>query len=252
VGEKTSNLPDRNSDNENRAAREFEIEELEAILELPADHPRRRRLETDPRFRAAVHAYLQFLSLGQAEPDREAARAEEKLGKVLEHEIFGPSDSTAASAIDTRSRIRRMWQLPWLRPTAAVALLIVAAVGFSSLLRSDGPGDAPSGVLRIEQAAPQAEVHLDMATTGRTSDGSVQVAWQAYPGAETYRVILYGADLAPLTELTVTNDTKLVLPLEEISRLTTDQGSLFYRVEALRGGDPVARSQPQLLPTTDD
>ncbi len=36
--------------------RKFKIAELEAILELPADHPRRRQLETDPRFRAAVHA----------------------------------------------------------------------------------------------------------------------------------------------------------------------------------------------------
>ncbi len=229
--------------------RKFKIAELEAILELPADHPRRRQLETDPRFRAAVHAYQQFLDLAQALPDPEMISAEERLGEFVDKQVFSGAKTT--SGFGYPAPVRRWWQSRWLRPVFACCLLVVAAASFYSVYEPGGPEPGRSINLRAgtaTHAEPAGLQHISMETT---ADGSVRVAWRVYAGAETYRLVVIGPDLVPVGTFTAGADISFTIPAAEVARLRDLEPSLVVRVEALVADDPIGHSPALPWPTTD-
>jgi len=135
-----------------------------------------------------------------------------------------------------------------LRSLAALAFVLLALAGLKTVHDRSAPkagANADSHRPRAAEAAPRRpEIPSSEA---RLPDGSLLLRWRAAPGAEAYRVHLYARGMAPAATLEVGRDSMLALDRPQAARLAGDGDVLFWRVSALRGGEPLTGSRLRLI-----
>ncbi len=220
------------------------LEALAGVMELPKSDPLRNHVIGCPRCRARLTAYRVFM---EAEPLPEGAMladARDRIQRALHDEIEGP-----APAI--RPVRRKPWILrltgsslhSWWRPALGVvgvtaALILVLRLG----VLPGGNGDE-GPVLREHPAAlTGGPVVLEPV---READGSVTLRWTPCAGADSYEVILYGADLKEEARIPAGAETVLHLSRDRLGEL---REAPFCVVSALDRGDEIGRSDPVILP----
>lgn len=214
----------------------FQPEALAEIAELSAGDPRRAHLEGCARCRARLAAFASFMAEEPVPAGADPVDAEARLSAVLDDLIGRPGDDRSTGfAPVTRLPVRRERQP--MRLVLALAAVLVVAVGLR-VATQVGDGGQPTTVLRGDKD-PVAAAFQPSSTP--LSEGIVQLAWQPVPGAEGYRVVLIGADLRETAQHEVGSQTRLDLGPDDLA------DAAFWRVIALRGGDPVARSAAQPL-----
>ena len=217
--------------------RPFDIAELEAVLALPPDHPRRRDLEADPRFRAIVRSYRRFLAAGDEPATADMQRAEARLDGFIDDLVLGET-AVAAPA--------RSWFRSW-RPYL-VGGLVAAALGLVLLTSRDtyGPQE-PGRALRWEGPDSTEAVTLVPGTPEALPDGARRVVWRTLPTADAYAIAVYRSDLTRVGFLDAGGDTSLTVERTRLVDLCGADGQVVVRILGLAGADTIARSAPVVL-----
>ena len=133
-----------------------------------------------------------------------------------------------------------------LRPALGLAALAVACV----LVVRNWPG-APEDRGTLREASSRSTGTTVLVTSVRLlPDGGVTLTWRRHPGAEAYRVRFFSADLTDLATLDLAADTLLTLAPGDVPRPPDPTARVFAELEALMGGDPIARSTAVPLPSS--
>ena len=135
-----------------------------------------------------------------------------------------------------------------LRSLAALAFVLLALAGLKTVHDRNAPRAGAGAGARRPQAAEVAPRRPEIPSSeARLPDGSLLLRWRAAPGAEAYRVHLYAHGMAPAATLEVGRDSTLTLDRARAERLAGDGDALFWRVSALRGGEPLTGSRLRLV-----
>ncbi len=217
----------------------IEAEDLERVMGLGAEDPRRKHLDDCPRCRALMAAYSDFLKPARALPGADLQDADARLKSSFDREI-------AREGRASRPATRRMrWSPP--RPFGPTALwpvwaaaAAVIVVGVLYVVHQVGPGPdrlvlrgAPQGSSR-----PAALVLYPPKSVA----GGLELRWRSAPGADTYQVRLFGSDLSERARLGPFADTAVVLRPAELASGIAPGTLLLWRVVALHAGDEIATS----------
>jgi hypothetical protein len=211
----------------------IDVQEIGAVLELPADDPRRRHVEMCPRCRSLVASYTSFV---EAEPadgsDLERVRG------MLDARIRAGASRWKPS----RSSVRAFWWQLWLRPLPLLAagLVVVSAAVYWTSRQPEQSS--------LRETTPQSRTFA-LSPAEVAADGSIHLSWSAMTGADQYQVRIYGPDFgeiyrAPNTTETALNVDRAVLPANLPATL-----DLTWRVFALSQGDVIATSEPGSIRT---
>ncbi len=223
---------------------------LPLISDLPPDDPARHHLARCARCRARVAALEAFSTPGTPPSGSRANQADAQLASILDREIYGPTASRALPEARTTQRggigsiLRILWR-PALRPVWAVGFVLLAIVGLREIRQT---GDDRI-ILREEGRPASSALLLHEPTLGE--DNRITLRWSPMAGATHYAVILLGPDLEEQRRI----DTGLdpTWTLEPGSSASLRGGAYpFWRVIALRDGDPIGSSKttPLLFPRT--
>jgi hypothetical protein len=207
-----------------------DIDQLGGVLELPADDPRRRHVETCPRCSALAVTYRDFVN-AEPVPDSDPEAAAVHLRGVLREEIEG--------ALASRAKARSSFFS--LRPAWA-ALAVVLVVGSVVLIRM-GPEGPQEQVLR---GGGTGEEPLSLAAPEFENDGSVRLSWRPLDEADQYLVVIYEPDLTELTRTDPVIDPEIVLYPRDLVGAASGS-AVIWRVVALQGGDEIQLSAPGTL-----
>jgi hypothetical protein len=210
----------------------LENNELEEVLALPAEHPRRRHLEDCPRCRALLASYAEFLDPAEQSGSR-PGDARREIREALDSRILGPDRSVEPSGNFFERLSAALW-----RPALALAAVVVIFLGVQNLF-FDGPGE-----LRYRGEAYSGDFVFPVETL---EDGSLEFRWQSVDGADEYRLVILGADLLEKETLSAGADTFLVIPAERAETLR-QAGPLFWELNAFRSFDRLKGSQARSLP----
>jgi hypothetical protein len=205
-------------------------DDLDWVLSLPDDDPRRRHVRACPRCRALVDQYVAFL---EAAPEVDAARladADARLSAALERAIGA---APARGGRIARSARVAWWETWAWRPVAAAAAVVVVAG--AALLWMYAPHHEPELRGGPETAATVVVEHATLA------GGAVHLDWRACPGASMYQVRVYASDLREVSRLE-TPETSLTLAAERLSPRLARENVVLVRIVALSGGDAIATS----------
>ena len=208
-----------------------DIEQLGGVLELPANDPRRRHVETCPRCSALAVSYREFVNAEPVPPGSDPEAAAAHLRGVLREEIEG----TLASRAKARPSFFS------LRPAWAM-LAFVLVVGSVVLIRM-GPEGPQEQVLR---GGATGEDPLSLAAPEFLGDGSVQLSWLPFDEADQYIVVIYEPDLTELTRTDPVTDPEITLHSRDLAGVTSGS-AVIWRVVALQGGDEIEFSAPGTL-----
>jgi len=226
----------------------FLIEELEFVLSLPDDDPRRRHLDECPRCRALLASYRQFLAPDAAPAGADTADAARRLEAALDREIGAGQMPAPVTPGGESGRTRRGW--PRLLPRGVpqrTALAMAAALALVLVLPHVLPLPAGSGGERILRGRDAAASGPVLTPPRSLYGGGLALAWTGAAGADGYRVVLYDTGLAEVATLEAGRDTTLILPAARLTALLEAHGELLWEVVALRGGDELERSRPGVL-----
>lgn len=224
-------------------------ETLPLLTQLPPDDPARRHLAECARCRARVAALSAFDGPRTIPAGSRPDEADRRLAAILDREIYGsqsggamrrPSADSSQSGIG--SILRRLWQ-PALRPVWVAGIVVLAVVGVRELSHS---GD--DRIVLREDRRPNPSAVIGLAAQAGP-DGQVSLRWDAVSGATAYSVILLGDDLEEQGRIDAGPVASCLLPE---ARIAAARGGshIFWRVVALRDGDPIATSKtvPLALP----
>jgi hypothetical protein len=213
----------------------FRLDELESVLDLDPDDPRRRHLADCPVCRARLAAYRAFIAEGPPQAGSEPGRAEAELGVFLERMIRGGVETQTGDGFMARLRARRLPKrilVPGMAvAAAAVVILIIALHPFSN-----GDGRHPASLRGVDSPTAVA-LSVQPAVVG---EGTVTFSWTRLPGSDRYEVRLFDTKLELIARFEAGRDTSLVLRADVLPKA---DGPLFWRVMAFRGGDEIARSR---------
>jgi hypothetical protein len=121
---------------------------------------------------------------------------------------------------------------------AAAALLLV-------LLLPRDRGPVPGQGLALRSGARESAAESwSVGPAAATPDGGWRFTWPARPGADRYRVLVYGPDLAELAAFSVPGDSVLTVPPEGAAALAGDAATIVWRVEAYAGDELLLVSRP--------
>jgi hypothetical protein len=208
---------------------------LEEVLAAGPSDPRRLHVVACPRCRALAESFALFLTPPDDDPAT-TAKADALLTAFRERLL----DSSAApsAGIGRDGGPKAWWQAlfaPSLRPAWAFAVVAIVAAGWYLTTQRDGVTDA--GRIHLRGARL---VALELTPPVFAGDGSVTLAWQPSPEADSYQVRFFSTSLAELSRLpSVSTPTARVAP----GGLPGAAGeTVLYRVAALRGGDVMAMS----------
>lgn len=234
--------------------RRIEPEDLGGLEGLPPDDPRTRALEGQPRARAQLRAYRDFVAPGDAPDGARVPEAEAQLKEALERElgvtIAGDAEDAGGRAAQRRPKAGASTALPrrggfWsvfeprLRPAFALAALVIVAGGawlFTATRREGGPimrGSAPPVVQGglVVRAAPE-----------RLADGSLRLSWTPAAEAESYAVVFLSPGLVEIVRVDGLRDTFFDLEPRALPAGLERGSRVLWRVVAMRGVDEVGRS----------
>ncbi len=221
------------------ADRCFDLTELDDLLELEPDDPRREHLGRCPLCSARVEAFKVFLS-NQPTPGSRPEEARATLERFVA-QLISP-EPIARKIVAAR---RPPWPLRTLRRRwVAVPAMAVATVIVLYLTWAPGRGpETPSGRLRMEPTTTATEL-LVLENGKAREDGSISLRWRGVPEATGYRVQLLDAGLDEVASFETGADTALVLLPGRLPRLP---GPILWRVQALLDGGEIAHSRPVTL-----
>jgi len=213
--------------------RDFDIAELESILELPEDHPRRVALSRDPRFRATSRSYQRFVAAGEQPADAATARAEARLADAIDRTVLGRAA--------TRPPLR-----PWFSSYRSylVGGLAAALVLVLLVARDDVQPPPPGQALRWEPSTTPESVRLLPDTPVALAGDRLLISWYRLPAAEGYAVEFYRSDLVRVATRDAAAETSLTV---DCAVLRGPGGPSLFRVLATAGADTIGRSAPGLL-----
>jgi len=208
-----------------------EDHEIEQVLKLPADHPRRRHLETCPKCRSALALFRAFDAGGPAPAGARPGEARRRLSEIVERELGDTPPRRIVLAP------RRWFTSGWALATAAT--LVVGAGLAWNALRPPSPVPAGNAWRGAAAAAPALE------EAAVAPDGRLVLRWRAVEGAESYDVRVFSSALREVWHATVTDTTASLDP----TGLPGGPGAAaWWRVTALSGGRERARSRTGAIP----
>ena len=236
------------------------VESFDHLLTLHPADPRRQHLDHCPRCRARLIAFRSFLEGGPlpAGADLDAARAH--LTAAVRKEARLPFAAPPAPAPRAhplgeswlqrvRARLsarpagapaRPLLARPW---AAALAFSGVAAVIVLLLVR---PGAHRQGEI-VLRGGPEVQEDLVLSPAETLADGSMLLRWRSISGAESYRVTFYAKNLEQIVQVSAGEANFLTIPAANLAALGPSGATVFWRVEAMAGGDPAVRSAPASL-----
>ncbi len=208
-----------------------EDHEIEQVLRLPADDPRRRHLETCPKCRSALALFLAFDDPGPVPAGAKPREARRRLAGIVERELgTAPPKRIVLGG-------RHWFSSGWAFATAAT-LLVGAGIAWFAL-RPPAPvpgGNAWRGATTAAPALEEAAV---------APDGRLVLRWRSVPGADAYEVRVYSGALREVWRATVSDTSASLAP----AGLPGGPGSVaWWRVSALRAGRELARSRTGAIP----
>ena len=191
--------------------------ELDLVLRLPEDDPRREHLNRCPSCRGLLRAMEAFLEPGDTAD----------LGDV------GAADSELAARMTTSlSKSRNFAPRPRMRRfgLAAAAALALVAVGLtaSEVMRMENPAGLAPGQ---HQRGPDATAGISMIA----ADGELRLSWPAAPLADEVVYIFFADDMSQLGQL----GTSGTLVLHDDDPLAL---APFCQALAVAQGDTIGRS----------
>ncbi|MBN2171333.1 MAG: hypothetical protein JW819_08440 [Candidatus Krumholzibacteriota bacterium] len=226
----------------------FLIEELEFVLSLPADDPRRRHLAECPRCRALLASYRQFVVPGDLPAGADPMDAARRLEAALARAMVADAAPAGGAAQARSAAPRRFWWrlLPRSVPQRT-ALALATALAFVLVLPHVLPLPAGSGDDRILRGRDRIAAGPVLAAPRSLFGGGLMLAWTASADADGYRVVIYDTALVQVATLDAGRDTTLLLPAARLDALREAHGELLWEVIALRGGDERERSRPGVM-----
>jgi len=210
------------------------VESFERLLRLHPADPRREHLGRCPRCRARAIAFRSFLESGPLPQGANLAAARDGMTKTLQAEIRGPV--AFARLPRWRPRLSRPWAA--VAFSGAIAAVLLVLVSPTLLKQRDDV---------LLRGAPATQAQLVLLPAETLPDGALLLRWHPLPGAESYRVTLFGQNLEELAQVSAGAAEFLEIPAGNLAALGPRGSALFWRVEALVGGDPVALSAPASL-----
>jgi hypothetical protein len=222
----------------------IDVEQIASVLELPADDPRRRHVDSCPRCRNIARSYAAFMRV-ETPPEANPEAARERLAQVIlgMARETGVSETASRSTYDVgRKAARWGWWLRWRRgagPLVAAAVITLLAI----LLWQDHRTEPP--VLRNER--PAGEATLSLRPAEAVAGGGVRLTWSRAQGADRYQVRVFNSELDEVYRHAAIADTAVVINLSKIP-IPPGSPGLVWRVEAFRGDDIVAVSPPGSIP----
>ncbi|MGQ0722554.1 MAG: hypothetical protein ACT4PE_13440 [Candidatus Eiseniibacteriota bacterium] len=202
-----------------------DVEELGGILELSADDPRRRHVESCRRCRLLVAAHERFLSVPPA-PGAKVEDAADRLRRAFESELPAPARKRPALP---RGRIGL---------AAAAAFAVAIAVVFTRP-RPDAP-DRPvfRGEGDTETSASRDVPRVEVIET--LPDGKLRLRWSETPGASRYELRLYDANAREIARLPAVEGGTRVIGREDLPALVPGEELLGRIVARTDAGDSLA------------
>ena len=213
-------------------------------LDGDAEDPQRRHLAGCPRCQARLADHRDFMAGAVPAPPREVAAAMAALDAGLRAAIAGEAGPPALAERRTRI-LRPAFAHPLARAAFAVAALFLLLVALDALPERPQRREIR---LRAAQVRPAPGRRLVLDAPRFLPDGALELAWQALPGADEYRLRLLAPDLALLAERAVGSATHLRLAAAELAELRAAGAILVWQVEAQADGDPLAISTPAAIP----
>lgn len=211
------------------------LESIQKLLALDPDDPRRRHLEECPRCHARLISFRAFMEVS---PVPEGARLEEARSRLSE---AVRREAVATQPIGRSRPFGDLWarlSRPIWRPALGLASLLLAIAVLVHV--GDRTPRAPIPTLRGGEVLR--EVERPVSTV--MPDGSLDLRWRATEGADNYRLHFYSTDLTEILTLESGADTSMVLPRTRVGQLGAGGSTVYWRAEALRGGDRIALTQP--------
>ncbi len=227
----------------------YSPEEFARLMALPEDHPDRVAAGASPRFEASRRMLAEFERPGdglQTGPEIASAAAELSRRLADAGVLATPSGSDAAGAGPPRA-VRRPGAglFGWLRaPAARTAFALAGAaivVGFGWwATHRPAPVDVTRGA---------AEPGAFEVTTHRQGDALI-LGWKAVEGADGYRIVFLGPDLAEAARLDVPRGTAFALRAAALPAGIVPGTRVSLEIVALRQGATVATTPARavLLP----
>lgn len=219
----------------------FQLDELDSLLDLDPEDPRRRHLASCPLCRARLAAYRTFLAEGPLQPDSEPVRAGAELEAFVAKMIHDGVGMEAGGGFLSRLRSRRIPRraiIPGLAAAVVAAVVLIIALSpfpdgdrrHPAPLRGLDAQDAGESVLAIQPAVAH--------------DGTVLFSWTRLPDSDRYEVQVFDTKLQEIARFEADRDTCLVVRAGDMPRA---DGTLFWRVMAFREGDEIAHSRLRSL-----
>lgn len=198
-------------------------EEAAAILELPADDPRRHRAERCPACRAILAGYRAFLAEpSEPVPGEDAAGV--RLRAHVRDLVRGPAREPSASPM---VRLRQLWRRPLLAAAAATAVVALTWIAFDARR----PGDVP----RLRGTETSTPLAVDV----RHEGSDLVVAWTVSNACDAWSVVLLDDTLGE-----VARRGPFGAPPVRIGPDALPERAAYVVVEGLSQGDVVVRSAP--------
>jgi hypothetical protein len=217
------------------------VEELGRLAALPVGHPERHHVEACTRCQALL-VMLRAFEQPSPGPERAAFEAADpKLRAAIEDLVGSASEAPLARVRRARdaddARRRRGWTWAPARWGWAFALVVVIAGAGTMAWRAQLPGST------MRSAPSSTTAGATFASESSTpAGGAVELRWAQVSGATSYRVVLYDAALREIAALAPGRSTSLRLTADSLPAGLAHGALAGWQVEALAGGDPIARS----------
>lgn len=211
----------------------IDVERIATVLELPAEDPRRRHVESCPHCRNLARSYTEFLR-AEMGPAAQPDAARDRLAEVI---------LDAAGETDVPETAPSRWWSSWRLRSASLVAATAAITLLAVILWPDHSTVPP---LLRDDRVPRAGA-LSLRPAEAVTDGNVRLTWTRAHGADRYEVRAYSSELDEIYRHPAVTDTSVVICLSDIPAPPGSPG-LVWRVHAFRGSDVIAVSPPGSIP----